>query len=169
MNRWYRPLAALLVAAPLLLPARAGGATRVSVESLNVDGVEVRDLACELDEGGMFAVMAVVGALAKQKKALDACAPAGAAFHTTWTWSGGKTAAVEVKRSSLPPKDACVARALRAAGSGPAGTCEAIVLAGAAKGAQAAADELRKETAPAPEPAPAPAPSPAPPRPNRGN
>jgi len=165
------------VLATTLVSAGAAAGTRVSVGSMTVDGVEVRDLVCDLEDGGMFAVMAVVGALAKQKKKLDACAPAGAAFQTAWTWEGGKTAAVEVRRSSLPAKDACIAKALKAAGSGPTGRCEALVLAGKPKAARKAAEELARAAAPkaAPPEEPAPAkvapeePASTPRKGNRGN
>ena len=147
-------LVALFMAATTLAPAHAASKTRVSVESMTVDGQEVRGLSCDLDDGGMFAVMAVVGALAKKKKALDACAPGGAAFRVTWAWAGGKTADAAVAASSLPKKDACVTAALKQASSGPEGTCEAVVLVGAAEAARKAADGLTAKPAEAP-PAPA--------------
>jgi hypothetical protein len=153
----FAPAAALL-AFVAFTPASAAGKTRVSVGSLTVDGLAVRALVCDLDDGGMFAVMAVVGALAKKKKTLDACAPKGGAFRVAWTWAGGKTTTAEVKASSLSKKDACVAKALRKASTGPQGTCEAIVLVGKAKAAQRAADELTKTEPASPPPAAAPVP-----------
>src|SRR5262249_47731558 len=106
------------------------------------DGQAVRNLSCELDGGSMLAVLQVVGTLAKQKRALDACAPAGAAFQVKWTWSAGKAHDVEVLASTTPAKSACVAKALKLTRSELSGACDAIVLVGKPTAAEKAADTL---------------------------
>lgn len=140
--------AALLFASPPALAAEAS----LAVDSLTVDGQEVRALSCTLREPDLVALLTVVGALAQQKAALDACAPRGAAFRVRWTW-GAKTAAkVEAARA---PKaaEACVARALERT-RGPAGACGAIVLAGDPAAAAKAAEDLRLAGPPRPKDAP---------------
>lgn len=133
-------LVALLATA--LATTTATAAVKVSADSMTVDGLEVRQLQCELESGGFLATMQVVGALAKRKKALDRCAPAGAAFDVQWTWKGKGPVPVEVRRSSSPKKEACVARALKKTSSGPKGTCTAIILTGKKAAAAEAARKL---------------------------
>lgn len=114
----------------------------LKVGSMSVNDLTVLDLACELDNGGMFAVMGVVGALAKQKKALDACVPAGAAFRVSWTWAGGKATRVEVLAASEPAKSACVQKAVQLTTTDTVGDCRAVVLVGASAAAKSAASKL---------------------------
>lgn len=120
----------------------AAHADSVSVGSLTADGQTVRNLSCELQSGGMLAVIQVVGTLAKQKRTLDACAPAGGAFQVKWAWAGGKAKDVEVLKSSASSKSACVAKALKLTHTDLAGTCQALVLVGKPAGADKAADAL---------------------------
>ena len=49
----------------------AVAATKLSVGSLSVDGQEVRQLSCEMAEGGLLATVTIVATLAKSKQALD--------------------------------------------------------------------------------------------------
>jgi len=147
--------AALVAASLLLAPATGLAETNLTVESLAADGMQVRDLTCKLQEGGMFAMIGVVAALAKQKPALDACAPAGAAFRVKWTWSAKPTDAV-VEAGSAPKAMACVAKALKATQGPSAGTCTGLVLTGPVEAAEKAAAPMRaKAKDPAPEAAPA--------------
>lgn len=141
--------------AVLLVPAIASAQTRLSVESLAANGQQVRDLSCSLAEGGMFAMVGVVAALARQKPALDACAPDGAAFKVKWTWSAKPTDAV-VLQASAPKAKACVEKALKATRGPTAGTCTGLVLTGPAPAAEKAAEPMRDQPKKAtPEAAPA--------------
>jgi hypothetical protein len=124
----------------LLLALTALAGVAVSVDRLTVDGLELRTLRCDLTSGGLLAPVAVAGALAAQRPALDACAPTGAAFELSWTW--GPTPAHKVVRSSLPAADACVAKALAAAKPAATGTCSGVVLVGDPAAAAKAADAL---------------------------
>lgn len=128
----------------VLVPSVASGQTQLSVESLAANGQQVRDLSCSLAEGGMFAMVGVVAALAKQKPALDACAPDGAAFKVRWTWSAKPTDAVVVE-ASLPKAKSCVEKALKATQGPTAGTCTGLVLTGPAPAAEKAAEPMRDQ------------------------
>ena len=132
-----------LVAAILVLAASVRADTTVTVGKMTVDGQEVRDLKCTLKKAGFFAVAAVVGALSKQKKALDACAPGGAAFQVEWKFEDGKAKDVTVVKSSAKAKEKCVVKALGKTKAPSEGTCSAVVLVGKAEAAGKAADELK--------------------------
>ncbi|HZS36197.1 MAG TPA: hypothetical protein VFF06_05195 [Polyangia bacterium] len=125
-----------------LTHAGAARADNVSVGSITADGQTVRNLSCELESSGMLALLQVVGTLAKQKRALDACTPSGGAFLVKWAWADGKAASVEVTRSSASAKSACVAKALKLTRSDLTGSCQALVLVGKPDGAAKAADTL---------------------------
>jgi hypothetical protein len=132
----------LLIAALTLPPAIAVAQTKINVGSMTVNGVQVRDLSCSLKSGGLMATMLVVGALAKEKKALDSCGPDGAAFRAEWTWAGGKTASAKMLASTLKAKDACVLAVVKKT-TGTDGACTATILTGESKAAGAAADTLK--------------------------
>jgi hypothetical protein len=133
----------------LLLGGLVSARTTIKAGTITIDGQTVRQLACEVEKGGLFATMAVVGTIRKQKKVLDACAPRGAAFRMKWTWPEGKSAsAVEVVLASDPGLAACVVKAIQLTrGDVVVGECQATVLVGDAAGAAKAADAL---AAPAP-------------------
>ena len=133
-----------VVLAVLVLAGSVQADTNVTVGKMTVDGQEVRDLKCSLKKGGFFAVAQVVGALSKQKKALDACAPGGAAFLAEWKWDGsGKATDVAVTKSSAKGKNKCVVAALGKTKATTEGSCSAIILVGKSEAAGKAADELK--------------------------
>ena len=132
-----------LVLAVLVLAGSARADTSVTVGKMTVDGQEVRELKCTLKKAGFFAVAAVVGALSKQKKALDACVPGGAAFQVEWKFDGGKAKDVVVVKSSAKAKNKCVVAALGKTKAPSEGTCSAIVLVGKSEAAGKAADDLK--------------------------
>lgn len=132
-------LAALLSTA--MSPAFAG--TDINVEEMNVDGLVVRELKCSLASGGFLGPITVVGTLAQQRTAIDACTPTGGAFRATWTWTGGKVSAAKVDQSSPAAKSACFQAALQAATPSLDGSCSALVLAGETAGAETAAASLK--------------------------
>lgn len=140
MGMTMKTLPLLVMTGVLVLVAAAATAqTRVTVKKMTVDGLEVHDLSCSLTKGGLFATAAVVGALAKKKKAFDACHPAGAAFAVEVAWGTSPTA--KVTRASKKAKSACMVKALRAT-KGPAGSCTAVILVGASAAARKAAKTL---------------------------
>ena len=116
----------------------------IPIEGMEVDGQRVSELRCELESGGLLASALVVGSLARQKPALDACAPEGGAYIATWTWGAG--AEVEVTKGSPESGNACVQKALEATVSDLKGTCTATLLVGEVEGSTAALATL---TAPA--------------------
>jgi len=136
-------LTALLIALPLTVSAPAHAGASITVEDITVDGVTVKTMQCELTQGGLMAGVSVVSALAGQKSALDACAPAGGAYKVGWTWTDGETASVAVTEASAPDTAACVNSALKAINTGVTGTCTALLLVGDAAGAEAASGALK--------------------------
>lgn len=133
-------------------PLSAFADTQIKVGQMTADGLEVHDLSCKLRSGGgLFASMAIVGALAKQKKAIDACAPEGAAFQVSLVWAGGKTSEAKVEKGSKDAASACVTAALKKISAPAEGTCSAVILAGNAQQARAAAKGLSSGDAPAAE------------------
>lgn len=132
-----------LVAMAVLLPfGTALAGMKLNVDSLSADGQEVRQLSCEMEEGGLMATLTIVGTLAKQKAALDRCAPNGAAFATKFTWKGRATSDVKVTGPATAQQNSCVAKVLAQITPPTQGTCSVIVLVGNTKGAQAAAAAL---------------------------
>lgn len=143
---------AIVLLSLLTCSGAALAAASVSIDSMEVDGVKLLDLKCELSSGGgLMGGMVVASTLASQKEALDACAPEGGAYQATWTWTTGKT---EVQTVSGLPKagEKCVKKALNQMQSGSTGTCGAGVLVG--ERTQAEAHWAAMKPAPAAEPAP---------------
>lgn len=122
----------------------AAAAMDLNVGKLSSNGMEVRDLKCKLEKGGLFGSMLIVAELAKHKAALDKCAPGGAAFAVSFTWRDGKTSDVKVSASSDAKANACVIATLKKTKAAVVGTCESVVLTGAKDKAGAAADALTK-------------------------
>lgn len=135
---WTRTIASGSLAAALALifaaqAARAHGRaadalSTVRVKSMTVNGLKVKDLRCTLKSGGLFASAAVVGALAKQKKALRACAKGKKARpRVRWRFSGGRATSIEAsgKRKAVA---ACVKRAFRRVRAKVSGRCAATLV-----------------------------------------
>jgi hypothetical protein len=116
-------------AAPLVADAN------LTVGSIAADGLELRELACAV-EGGMplFGTLAIVATLAKQKKAIDRCAPQGQAFTVTWTFAAGKVKQ-PVARGGTDKANKCIASAVGRAAAPIEGRCGAVILAGDAANA----------------------------------
>lgn len=129
---------------PLLLPfAALLIAGDLNVGSLSVDGLEVRELHCTMENVNFLSGMQTVAALSARKADFDACAPEGAAFTVKWTWGDKGTSNVAVVSSSKPAANACVQKALVKASSDLRGSCDAMILAGDPTAAAAAAATLR--------------------------
>ena len=116
--------------------------------TLTVAGLEVRQLACKLDQP-LLGALAVTAVLAKQKSSLDLCMPGGAAAQVRLEWGEGPSPGVVVVQSTAPEADACMVQALALAQITGKGTCTAVLLIGDAGGAAKAAARLQ---GPAPEP-----------------
>ncbi|GEM_PF-917997 len=119
-------------------PSAVVGAN-LRVGSLEVNGMAIRDLQCRLDGGGVFGSMALAGALAKNKKAFDKCAPKGAAPIVRWDFGGRKTTVISVD-DPAPKVAACVEAVMKKVAPGMDAQCRATLLIGAPKAAAAAAD-----------------------------
>ena len=158
----------------LLLVWSAFAGMTLNMETVAVNGVEMRAVHCDLNSGGLLASIGVVASVAEQKAPLDACAPAGAAVQVGWTWKDGKVADTTVQRIEGKAQASCVQAALKRTVSGIDGACQAVILIGAPEGATKAADVLVPPAAPEvapeppvespPEPAPEAAPPPTPPK-----
>jgi hypothetical protein len=80
--------------------------------------------------------------ISRQKSALDACVPAGAAFQVKWSWARKKATQVEVTASTASAS-ACIRTALeRTRQDDNDGDCQAILLVGEKRAAETAADAL---------------------------
>lgn len=132
----------------LLLVWSAVAGMTLNMDTVAVNGVELRAVRCELNSGGLLASIGVVASVAEQKAALDACAPAGAAAQVGWTWKDGKAAETTVQRIEGSAQSACIQAALKRTVSGIDGVCQAVILLGPAEAATKAADVL---VPPAPE------------------
>lgn len=125
-----------LVAALFVSGVAWAGAT-ISIDSMEVDGVRIRDLNCDLSSGGgLMGGMVVASTLASQKQALDACAPDGGAYKAEWTWTAGETTVDKVEGTPSAGAD-CVKKALSNMESGSTGTCRSAVLVGNPEKAEA--------------------------------
>ncbi len=115
----------------------------LTVGSIAADGLELRDLMCQVTGGmPMLGALVIAGSLAKQRRALDRCAPAGQAFAATWTFVGGKTRDVAAT-GGTPAANTCVAKALARTVATLEGRCGAIVLVGKLAGAEATVEAVR--------------------------
>lgn len=135
-------LSALLAVSSVAVAPRAHADMTMNVEKLSSDGLEVRKLSCSLRDGGLLGSVMVVGSLAKQKKAFDGCAPAGAAFAVSFVWDAGKTKETKVTGSTQAAGDACIVKAMQAVKPSVSGHCSAIILSGDKAKAEAAAKTL---------------------------
>lgn len=119
---------------------------QVSVAEMSVDGLAVRSLECTLDKGGFLAAATVVGSLAQQQAALDACAPEGGAFSVKWTW--GISAEAAIIATSKASANDCIQAALTSTISALNGQCTAVILVGDDAAAAAAAEALLQSATP---------------------
>ncbi len=134
---------------PMLALGSVGDAAagmKFNVDSLSADGQEVRKLSCDMEDGGLMATLTIVSTLAKQKAALDRCAPKGAAFATKFTWKGKAASDIKVTGAATAEQNSCVAKVLGQITPPTEGTCSVIVLVGESKAAKAAAEALLAKT-----------------------
>lgn len=102
----------------------------LSVGQLEADGLVAKDIQCKTEGGGMALLGAVLVTawMSPQKKALDACAPAGTETRVVWKARGGKV--TEVQAAGSPKVKACVERALSGGKPVLEGHCAATVVHG---------------------------------------
>lgn len=116
------------------------GANASSLQS-EADGLVIEELRCAVSRP-LMGIIAVTGSLAERKRALDKCAPSGAAFVTHFELANGKTKNVRVDGGTAA-QNQCVGKALRAAKATIDSRCGAVILVGKPEGARAAVEALR--------------------------
>lgn len=142
----------LLLTLVLTLARPVAARTTIEVVDLVVDGLAVRDLECQLERGGLLAGAVIVGALAKQKKAIAACAPDGDAARLSFVFGAGKTGEINVVGASKASLGTCVQRALAKVAAPDEGTCTATILTADNDAARKAAAALKAPPKPEKEP-----------------
>ncbi len=127
-------------------PAFIEGAN-LSVTSIAADGLELRELMCNVTSGmPMLGALVIAGTIAKQKRGLDKCAPAGQAFAVTWSFVGGKARDIAATGGTTVA-NTCVAKALSRTVATLDGRCGALILVGKTAGATATIEAVRMGTA----------------------
>ncbi len=124
----------ILIFCLLAYPSNAG--MNLNIDSLTVDGLEVRKLSCQLNDANLFSMTQIVAAMAKQKTAFDQCAASAGAFKIKWNWASGK---IEAKVLTANPESAtsCIESVAQKIQPNMTGSCEGFVLTGDSKKAAA--------------------------------
>lgn len=106
----------------------------ISVGRLEADGLVTKNIECKSDGSGgglgLLGAILVTAWMSPQKKALDACGPAGQESETRVVWKarGGKVTEIEAKGDTKVK--ACVEKALRPGKPVFEGHCAATVMHG---------------------------------------
>lgn len=107
----------------------------LSVGQLEADGLVTKNIECKSEGSGgglgLLGMVLVTAWMSPQKKALDACAPAGAETRVIWRASGGKVTEIQAKGDAKVK--ACVEKALRPGKPVFEGHCAATVVHGTKK------------------------------------
>lgn len=116
---------------------KAGGdipGANISVGRLEADGLVTKDIECKSDGGGgglgLLGAVLVTAWMAPQKKALDACVPAGKEIETRVIWKASGTKVTEINAKGDAKVKACVEKALRPGKPIFEGHCAATVVHG---------------------------------------
>lgn len=127
----------------MLWMALAWGGSDVSIESMTVDGLEIRDVSCSLQGFSFTWMVELQQSLAASKKPGDACVPKGAAVRVRWNWQGRATAKPQVvKSTATSEQQQCLSRVLTLETAPLDATCELTLLYGEPTAARAAAEKL---------------------------
>lgn len=123
--------------------AAAWAGSEVSLDTMTVDGLEMRAVTCTLQGFDLTWMLKLQQGLVDSKKAGDACVPKGAAIRVRWDWKGkGKAAPTVVKSSATAKQNACLTPILTLETAPLDASCELTLLYGEPAGARAAADAL---------------------------
>jgi TPR repeat protein len=98
----------------------------LTMGSIAADGFTMTDLACELEGGGLGALMVgpvLAATIGKRKAALRKCAPRGGEARVLFTMRGGKTDARA--QAATPAIAACVVKVMKTVPAVNEGTCAA--------------------------------------------
>lgn len=100
----------------------------LTIGSVSADGFTLRDLACNLEGGGLNAFMAgplLATTVGVQKAALRKCAPKGGEARVLFTMRGGKTNARA--KAATPAIEACVVKVMKTVAPVSDGTCAVTI------------------------------------------
>ncbi len=115
----------------------------LSIETITVDQLTVKDLSCNLESRGAFVLLEVMANLSAQRTDLDACAPQGGAFQVQWRWNGEKASSASVSRGSPSGQEGCIQKALLKTRSSSVGTCSGTILTGPGDKAELVYSQLK--------------------------
>lgn len=100
----------------------------LTIGSVSADGFTIRDLACNLEGGGLNAFLAgpmLASMVGARKAALRKCAPKGGEARVLFTMRGGKTDARA--KAATPAIEACVVKVMKTVAPVSEGTCAATI------------------------------------------
>jgi hypothetical protein len=114
-------------------PGKAAGDLDVphaslTMGSVSADGFTMRDVACNLEGGGLGALMAgpmLAAAVGARKAELRKCAPKGGEARVLFTMRGGKVDARA--QAASPAVEACVVKAMKTVVAISEGTCAVTI------------------------------------------
>ncbi len=118
----------------------------LTMGSTEVSGMRVQSLSCAKAKRPLLEGMAMVGAFAEHKEALEGCAPKGAAVVVNWAGASGMLSDLDVYSGQGAEVNACVGKALASAESPMAGPCATVLLLGDEANADAAAAAWTEKT-----------------------
>ena len=101
-----------------------------SAGTFSVDGVQLRDLSCDLQSRGSMALMRAVDVLGKEKPTLDSCGSPGLRVDVSWRWERSAVVAVRLGPDVPPPTARCVEMTLRRLEPPRDGKCNATLVLG---------------------------------------
>jgi hypothetical protein len=100
----------------------------LKIGSVTADGFTMRDIACNLEGGGLNAFLAgplLAAMVGERKAALRKCAPKGGEARILFTMRGGKTDARA--KAATPAVEACVVKVMKTVTAVSEGTCAATI------------------------------------------
>jgi len=115
----------------------------LTMADASANGQRMAQLNCAAGKMPLMGSIALIGAIAEHKTALDACAPKGDAALITWKSANKKMTDLVVVGAASPEVDACLAKAMADTKAPFGATCAAILLVGPDEGADAAAKALQ--------------------------
>ncbi|MEC7984957.1 MAG: hypothetical protein VX278_07330 [Myxococcota bacterium] len=111
------------------------------VEKMELDGLQIQNLYCQLPKDQPMAALQIGAAISKGKSNWDLCMPEGGAANITWIWLA-KEQRVEVPAISNENAHTCVKNAAARIEHPMTARCSAVILMGNREEAEKAARTL---------------------------